>query len=370
MSTNKQERLVGCLLGTAVGDALGLPAEGIGPARIARLWRGPWRHRLVFGRGMVSDDTEHSFFVTQAMLAHPNDAKGFAGNLAWRLRFWLLGLPAGTGLATARAIFKLWVAFPPSRSGVFSAGNGPAMRVAPIGVRYWDEPETMNAFVEASTRLTHTDPKALLGSLVVARLAGWASRRAIDQNFDFEEAIKLLKVDRRILENPRNRPSSIDNALNDWSEIVQEIREAHAKEESVEDFCGRLGLSSGVSGYIYHSVPVAIYAWMRHYGDYQKTHVSVIERGGDTDTVGAIAGALAGASVGESGIPAEWIDNIIEWPRTIGKMKEAAARLARQSDAPESVRPVTFFWPALIIRNLIFLVIVLLHGFRRLLPPY
>lgn len=58
-----QERFAGLLLGTAVGDALGLPAEGLTRSCIERRWLGNWRHRFVFGHGMCSDDTEHTFFV-------------------------------------------------------------------------------------------------------------------------------------------------------------------------------------------------------------------------------------------------------------------------------------------------------------------
>ncbi len=57
----------GVLLGAAVGDALGLPTEGLSPARLRRLYRGPWRHRLLWGRGMLSDDTEHVVFVAQSL---------------------------------------------------------------------------------------------------------------------------------------------------------------------------------------------------------------------------------------------------------------------------------------------------------------
>ena len=63
-----QDRFDGVLLGTAVGDALGLPAERISRGRIQRMWHGQWRLRFLFGRGMVSDDTEHTLFVAQALL--------------------------------------------------------------------------------------------------------------------------------------------------------------------------------------------------------------------------------------------------------------------------------------------------------------
>src|SRR5271170_3707275 len=154
-----QDRFAGLLLGTAVGDALGLPAEGLSRGRIQRMWRGQWRHRFLFGHGMVSDDTEHTLFVAQALLTHPDDVSAFQRCFAWKLRLWLLGLPAGIGLATLKAILKLWLGFSPDRSGVWSAGNGPAMRSAMIGAYFVDDAQKRRAFISAATRLTHTDPK-------------------------------------------------------------------------------------------------------------------------------------------------------------------------------------------------------------------
>jgi ADP-ribosylglycohydrolase len=94
MKTQLWLALPGVLLGTAVGDALGLPAEGLSPTRIGRRWPGPWRHRFCLGRGMISDDTEHTLFVAQALLSHSDDVKAFQQSLAWKLRLWLLGMPA------------------------------------------------------------------------------------------------------------------------------------------------------------------------------------------------------------------------------------------------------------------------------------
>ncbi len=167
-------RLAGILLGTAVGDALGLPAEGLSPQRRQRLMAGDWRHRFLFGRGMLSDDTEHALFVAQSLLRHPADADAFQRRLAWHLRWWFAGLPAGIGLATARACLKLWLGFPPGCSGVFSAGNGPAMQSALIGGYLHDQPEMLHRFALASTQLTHTDPKAAVGAEAIALLAAWA----------------------------------------------------------------------------------------------------------------------------------------------------------------------------------------------------
>lgn len=174
VQSDLRQRFSGLLLGTAVGDALGLPAEGLSRNRIGRRWHGDWRHRFVFGRGMCSDDTEHTFFVAQALLSHPNDPVAFQRCLAWKFRLWLLGAPAGIGLATLRAILKLWLGFPESRSGVFSAGNGPAMRSAIIGAYFFDDPAKRREFISAAARLTHTDPKAKVVALAVAEAAAWA----------------------------------------------------------------------------------------------------------------------------------------------------------------------------------------------------
>jgi ADP-ribosylglycohydrolase len=351
-----QSRTRGVLLGTAVGDALGLPAEGLSRRRRACLFPGPWRHRLVFGHGMLSDDTEQTLFVTQALLAHPDSPGRFARRLAWSLRGWLLGLPAGIGFGTLRAILKLWLGFPPARSGVRSAGNGPTMRVAPIGARFWNDPEKLTACVAASTRVTHSDPRAQVGALAVARLVAWCFQTQATQRPQADELLQLLRGCGA--EDP------------EWQEIIDRLATAIGDDLSVHDYADRLGFQKGISGYTYSTVPVAVYAWYRHCGAFEATLTAVLDCGGDTDTVGAITGALAGAMVGEEGIPREWIAGISDWPRGTGLLYALSDRLSGASRAQRPGQVVRYFWPALLVRNPLFLAIVLVHGFRRLLPPY
>src|SRR5690349_6922843 len=107
---DRRAQFEGCLLGTAVGDSLGLPWEGMSRQRIARkLGDGPISHRFLFGRGMVSDDTEHAILVGQALLSSGDNPAVFQRALAWGLRRWFLGLPAGVGFATLRSCLRLWV---------------------------------------------------------------------------------------------------------------------------------------------------------------------------------------------------------------------------------------------------------------------
>lgn len=77
-----EDRLAAVLLGTSVGDSVGLPAEGLSARRRLRLLPGPWRHRFLCGCGMISDDTEHTLTVAQSLLTHPDDATAFGRDLA------------------------------------------------------------------------------------------------------------------------------------------------------------------------------------------------------------------------------------------------------------------------------------------------
>lgn len=349
-SPDHAKRLAGVLLGAAVGDALGLPAEGLSPQKIAARWEGPWKYRFVAGRGMISDDTEHASMVAQSLLENPIHAERFQTVLAWKFRWWLAGLPAGLGLATARAIFKLWLGVSPSRSGVASAGNGPAMRSAVIGVFFSENATRRRQFVEASTRLTHTDPRALIGALAVAEMGAWTCSA--------QNAASPIPVLRNLSE------------VSEWQALVNEMETAHNERLSVQAFAARLGLSKGVTGYVFHTVPIAIYAWWRHRGDFRGALEAALNCGGDTDTVGAITAALAGADLGEEAIPADLIAGIADWPRSSSWIRRVADKLSRQATTSQPLGAVPLFWPALPLRNLSFLIVVLIHGFGRLLPRF
>ncbi len=353
------DRITGVILGTAVGDALGLPREGLSRGRVRRMFgAGPLRHRLVFGCGMISDDTEHTCLVGQALLRSPDDADRFAQSLAWRLRWWLLGLPAGVGMATGRAILKLWCGFPPDGSGVWSAGNGPAMRAALLGACLADDPDRLRQFIRASTRLTHTDPRAETGASLVALAAAHASRTTGE--FAPGEMLDALRA-------------AVPAGDEELSEILGRFAEDFRRGASTEDYAANLGLHHGVSGYIYHTVPVALYCWLRARGNFRLALEDGIGLGGDADTVGAIVGALCGATVGARGIPPEWLAGLMEWPRSERWMRELASCLATcfpDFGPALASTTVPLFWPAQLLRNVFFLMVVLCHGFRRVLPPY
>jgi len=255
-----------------------------------------------------------------------------------------------------RAGLKLWFGFPPTRSGVFSAGNGPAMRSPLLGVLFGSSPERLEAFVLASTRITHTDPKAYFGALVVA-LAAFESSRAA-RNVTPEEFA-------RAIEQRLPQPEA--------QELVGLIRRAARSAsdgESTSPFATAIGCRQGVSGYILHTVPCVIQTWLRFQDDYAGGIREMLAAGGDTDTTAAILGGIIGARVGKEGIPAAWLDGIVEWPRSIGWIEKLAAAVEPVAEDKPAGPVPGYARIGVLPRNLVFLLIVLLHGVRRMAPPY
>ena len=355
LETMKAKAISGCIIGTAVGDALGLPYEGLSPNRARRLFKSCDRHHFLFNHGMMSDDTEHTCMVAEALISSVGNVNRFAKELARRLRYWLLGLPAGIGFATLRSILKLWLGFPPNKSGVYSAGNGPAMRSAIIGVCYGADESKLKALVAASTSVTHTDPKAYWGALAVALAAHEScASRQIDGIKYYHRLTHILAT-----ENAAEFLSLIDRAV---ASVTQG--------RSTQEFANSLNLKKGITGYTYHTVPAVIHAWLLNPRSFKNAVMEIIECGGDTDTTAAILGGIVGAGVGQEGIPQVWIDGLWEWPRTVKWMRFLGGQLQDMIISEQPAKPASFPLAGNILRNLLFTLIILLHAFRRLLPPY
>lgn len=330
-------RLAGSLLGTMLGDSLGLPRENLSPRRAARLFGTEPRQCLAFGLGMTSDDTELACFAAQSLLASGGEEKAFARAFGWKLRWWLLSLPAGIGLATGRAMLKLWLGFPPSASGVWSAGNGPALR-APILGAWCPDDSRLPGLIEASTIVTHRDPRAADAALATARAAHYAARRG---RGDFD------------------RDALLDSLGQDFLRPVRAWRGARP-----EEVLAALGTPGGVGGFIEHTVAAALWAWLEDPFDFRAGMRRVLALGGDSDSVGAVFGGLCGALVGERDLPRDWLDAVLDFPRS----PDWVARLGRRLERGGEEVPLA--WPLYAFRTPLQWALVLGHGFRRLAPPY
>lgn len=319
-----EDRLAGCLLGTAVGDALGLPAEGMSARAIRRRWGRLDRYRFLGRTGRVSDDTEQAALVAQALARQSSDPDVFARAFRRSLVGWFWRLPWGIGLATIRACLKASVGR--SRSGVRSAGNGAAMRAAVVGAFFHDRPVERRGFARALAEVTHTDDRAIEGALFVAEAAAVGPEAA-----------------RTVVGNP-----VLGDALDRAAALAR-------NGAGTADAAAELG----TSGYVVHTVAFAAYCAQRHGSE---AVLEAVSAGGDTDTIGAIVGAWRGALGGVSALPAGLVDALPEGPFGRTHLRD----LARAAAAGQP--PPIYCWPWAFLRNLALYPVVLGHGLRRLLP--
>lgn len=353
-SAVRMRALQGALVGIAVGDALGLPFEKLAPPRVACFLKEPLGYRLIGRRGLVSDDAELALMTLRALGRSGGHSARFVSELAHELRLWLATFPAGIGLATARAIVKLWLAIPPSRSGVCSAGSAPALRATVLGVALAGQPQRWQELCILSTKMTHADPKAVHGSLVAGAFAELTTLKHQEplQVTDFISVLDALG-----LETPLRNG-------------VEPVLKSVEQGETTEQFVLAQGWRRGVSGFVYHTVPVALHAWLSNPQSFEGALASVIRCGGDTDTIGALLGGWMGAHRGMDAIPKDWLENlrapIFPIPQVL-QMCERVVHGVERSQPAKVSRPLCGLR---VVRNSMFLLIVLYHGFRRLLPPY
>jgi ADP-ribosylglycohydrolase len=329
-----RDRLAGCLLGTALGDALGLPAEGMRADSIARLFGELKRFRLLGSVGFVSDDSEQSALVAQSLIRHPRNPAAAARDFRRALLGWFLRLPWGIGFATLRACLKALVGV--RAPGVYSAGNGAAMRSAIIGVFYRDDDEIRHEVVRALTLVTHTHPLAVDGARFVANLAAGCANTA-------------RPADRYALA-AECRQSVSEIAL---GEMIDRAIELAKSGTSVEESATTLG----TTGYVLHSVPFAVYCFLRHESDLLSSLSSAISAGGDTDSNAAILGAWLGALNGTDGLPLEFGPTHL--------ISLAASLSAAANETPANPPGYSIF--AAFIRNILLYPVIVAHGFRRLI---
>jgi ADP-ribosylglycohydrolase len=184
------DRITGSLLGLAVGDALGAPLESLKDGHILQLFGGevndyadsfaafpdrPGKWRL---KGLYTDDTQQALAVAEILAVHGRMDLRALADLYIRLADEgpaeaPFGAHRGVGHIFRRAVGALRETENPLAAGQPSAGNGAAMRVAPVGLFYADDQEALaRAAIEVSL-MTHHDPRGVAAALAVARAVAW-----------------------------------------------------------------------------------------------------------------------------------------------------------------------------------------------------
>lgn len=339
-----EDQIAGILLGTALGDALGLPWEGMSATHIGRRRPTFQGYALVGRTGFVSDDTEQSVLLGESLLyggfstnGGPLDEDKVVRHFRRALLGWTARLPFGIGLATMRASLRILIHV--AESGVVSAGNGAAMRASLLGVVA--DPGTRQRLGRRLAEVSHRDPRAVDAALFLAELVavGWPTARAVV------------------------RHPELGAALDRANQLAEQLAPA-ATEEAERD----AALALGTTGFVMESVPLVLY-WYRRFvcrgaGPAQvlPTLVSCVRCGGDTDSNAAMLGALIGATVGASGLPATWIQQLHDGPFGPKHQRELAGALAGRGPPPR------WSWLAALGRNLALYPVVVVHVLRRVWP--
>jgi ADP-ribosylglycohydrolase len=319
------------LLGTAVGDALGLPFEGLSASEVLRHGGRLDRFMLAGRTGFVSDDTEQSALVLQSVLAARGDVREATRRFRWALLGFFLRLPFGIGLATLRACLR--ILFGCARSGVRSAGNGAAMRAAVLGALYADDEPKRRAMTRALAQVTHTDPRAVDGALYVAELAALCANEPAQDRGTL--ALRALKVVR-------------DREL---SEAIEGAVLCAGSEHAGEERANR--------GYVVDTLALCTLVFVRSGHAYLSGVRAVVREGGDADTNAAIVGAWLAILHGPESVPRELLLSLAGGPFGVSHLHELADAVA-SGELPQ-YSPL-----ASLARNLMLMPVVLVHGFTRL----
>ncbi|MFP3939410.1 MAG: ADP-ribosylglycohydrolase family protein [Thermoanaerobaculia bacterium] len=326
MSEALRDRYRGTLLGLFAGDALGMPVEGW-PLREIRArfsHQGGQVRELEearLGAGTYTDDTQMALALGEALLASPDSpgdgidldrvAACFAGAFApergygGNTRRILAAVRGGTPWRRAVGEMQL-----PGGSWA----NGAAMRVAPVALAFYPDPVAVGRAAEAQAEVTgHSHPVGRTGARLQALAVLAALRRGAEG-----EALEPLELVAELRECSPGLPEEHEEAL-EWIEAGLDARPSEAVR------------SLGVSGRASESVPAALWAFLScardPEGEAEGAIVRAVSLGGDADTIGAMAGALAGAYRGASALPARWLDALEEGPRGRSYAVDLADRL-------------------------------------------
>jgi poly(ADP-ribose) glycohydrolase ARH3 len=294
----KIDRARGALLGTFVGDALGMPYEGAPPAAI------PQRLAMVdarCGRGTYTDDTQMAIALAESLLERggidpPALAQAFADAYDPRRGY---GRGTTEVLRLVRSGVDPHAAARQAFGGQGSRGNGAAMRVAPIAVRYAGDAAALLGAARAGAAVTHAHPVAIDGAVALAAAIAAALTGAPPLDAALAAAAEPE------LEDRLNQALNVLGSSHEPAEVAALLGNRSTADESV---------------------PAAVYAAAAH-DSVEAAITFAVRCGGDTDTIGAMAGAIAAARAGARAIPAHWLDALEDGPKGRSHVTSLADRL-------------------------------------------
>ncbi len=277
-------RFTGCLLAAAIGDCLGATYEGYGGTDLAEAYYDGRFQPGSMTMGEWTDDTSMLVATAQSLA----DVGAMDGeDLARHYLAWFETGGRGIGRATYHAMKRLQAGTPwheAGEKGEYAAGNGIAMRIAPVGLYHFRDLDGLWDDVRTCGVITHRNDEALAAGFAVAYAVARAAVGELDPETIILEVLDHLE------------PSRVADGLSEAARLLE-------TEEPPLRALPELGLG----GAAFATVPTAFYCFLRTPDDPQETIVSSIVAGGDTDTRACMAGAISGAHNGREAIPGRWL---------------------------------------------------------------
>lgn len=324
---DRKSKIAGCLFGGAIGDALGYQIE----------WEKDVPERFVISYkdnfGRISDDTQMTLFTAEGLLYYLDhrDKSSVSDCLYEAYKCWyrcqtgqssesklknkLLNLkfkktdnplnlklfyepvmwerrgPGNTCLTSLGSNKKGTLAFPINQS----RGCGSVMRLSPCGIVFSDPKiSAYNAAVSGAITHGHDDSNVacyFLGALI---------------NILINNDISILSATHKSLELTQKQDFFDKSSTESFCDLVLKVIELANSNKRDGECIKELG-----EGWVAdEAVAIALYSALRHFRSFGETLICAVNHNGDSDSTGAIAGNIVGASLGEEEIPCEWLDNL------------------------------------------------------------
>jgi len=306
-----KDRCVGAIVGFAVGDALGMPAESLSREQIARFYGKPISDFLkahpghpshFLPQGSYTDNTQTMLTTAECLIEckRMEPARHADALLSWSRN----SVPHRTpSTANLKACKHLSMGRPWNKSGVFSNDSTAAMRMPPIGLLFHQQPDTLTRAALDNCIITHNEPRAKAASVAVAYLIArlvQSTERCLPGDQVLETADHISHMDKDLA------------AVLRWSTQIAHL----PPEEALFEI--------GTSSDAIECVPAAIYCFLKYPKHFPDAVLSAVNAGDASDSIGALAGSFVGAFRGVEEIDKRWLDAVENSDVLIGVGKNLA----------------------------------------------
>ena len=337
------ERFEGCLLGLALGDALGAPLEGMKTGRIRQAfgdvegfvdsvagWPGKPSHWRL--SGLYGDDAQQALALAETLLEKERGDGERTMALYLQLRDALKGDSFSCGGHRAvgpnfrKALQAMSEGGDAFLCGQPDAGCGAAARIAPVGLFFPDDQAALRTAVIEASLITHNDPRALAGAAALAYAVGCLAALDGDETPEVDELCadicsftrefeEQLKDEYWDFLDPKTRISGAFQLSDSLRVLAPAVREANddLARRSIVAAANRcqpeFPLKDANQDFAPAAVLIALYYGL-HYDNFSHGILAAINDGRKADSVGAMTGALLGVRLGRDSIPENWLKEL------------------------------------------------------------